>query len=76
MEWRRTDRGALIAFTDGLVRLFGSPFGPVRTARALGLLAFDALLPAKDALARLSLGFAGRLPRLARGLPLVGSAAR
>ncbi|MCZ8131938.1 MAG: 2-octaprenyl-6-methoxyphenyl hydroxylase [Steroidobacteraceae bacterium] len=71
VEWRRTDRGALIAFTDGLVRLFGNPFGPVRAARSLGLLAFDATPVAKSALARLSLGFAGRLPRLARGLPLV-----
>ena len=71
VDWRRTDRGALIAFTDGLVRLFGNPFGPVRAARALGLLLFDATPAAKSALARLSLGFAGRLPRLARGLPLV-----
>ena len=30
----------------------------------------DALPPAKDALARLSVGAAGRVPRLARGVPL------
>jgi 2-octaprenyl-6-methoxyphenol hydroxylase len=70
-DWRRTDRHALIAFTDGLVRLFGSPFGPVQRARSLGLVLFDLSPPAKSALSRLSLGFAGRLPRLARGLPLV-----
>ena len=69
--WRRTDRHALIAFTDGLVRLFASPFGPVRAARSLGLVLFDLSPTAKSALSRLSLGFAGRLPRLARGLPLV-----
>ncbi len=73
--WRRTDRHALIAFTDGLVRLFASPFGPVRAARSLGLVLFDLSPTAKSALSRLSLGFAGRLPRLARGLPLVGAAA-
>jgi 2-octaprenyl-6-methoxyphenol hydroxylase len=74
-EWRRTDRHALIAFTDGLVRLFASPFGPVRAARSLGLVLFDLSPTAKSALSRLSLGFAGRLPRLARGLPLVGGTA-
>jgi 2-octaprenyl-6-methoxyphenol hydroxylase len=69
-DWRRADRGALIAFTDGLVRLFGSPFGPVRAARSLGLVLFDVAPAAKTAMAKLSLGFAGRLPRLARGLPV------
>jgi 2-octaprenyl-6-methoxyphenol hydroxylase len=69
-DWRRTDRGALIAFTDGLVRLFASPFGPVRAARSLGLMLFDVSPTAKTAMAKLSLGFAGKLPRLARGLPL------
>ena len=71
-EWRRMDRRALIAFTDGLVRLFGIPWEPVKRARGLGLVLFDLSPPAKSALSRLSLGFAGRLPRLARGLPLVG----
>jgi len=70
-DWRRADRHALIAFTDGLVRLFGSPFAPVRAARGLGLVLIDLSATAKTALARLSLGFAGRLPRLARGLALV-----
>ena len=70
-RWRRSDREALIAFTDGLVRLFGSPFAPVQKARSAGLVLFDLCGPAKTAMARLSSGFAGRLPRLARGLPLV-----
>jgi 2-octaprenyl-6-methoxyphenol hydroxylase len=70
-EWRDEDRRRIVAFTDGLVRIFGSPLGLVRSLRSLGLLAFDALPPAKDALARLSVGAAGRVPRLARGVPLV-----
>jgi 2-octaprenyl-6-methoxyphenol hydroxylase len=74
-NWRRADRHALIAFTDGLVRLFGSPFAPVRAARGLGLVLIDLSATAKTALARLSLGFAGRLPRLARGLSLVAAGA-
>ncbi len=38
--------------------------------RNLGLLMFDLLPPAKSALARVSAGFGGPTPRLARGLPL------
>jgi 2-octaprenyl-6-methoxyphenol hydroxylase len=38
--------------------------------RSAGLLAFDALPAAKSALARLSVGASGRIPRLARGVPL------
>ena len=69
--WRDEDRRRIVAFTDGLVRIFGSPLGLVRGLRSLGLLAFDALPPAKDALSRLSVGAAGRVPKLARGVPLV-----
>lgn len=68
--WRDEDRRRIVAFTDGLVRLFAAPLGPLRGA---GLLLFDALPPAKAAMARLSVGAAGRVPRLARGVPLAGS---
>ena len=68
--WRATDRRAIIGFTDGLVRIFSSPLGIVRQARNLALLTFDALPPAKSALSRLSTGAGGRIPRLARGVPL------
>lgn len=69
-EWRRTDRRSVIAFTDGLIRLFNNPLGSVRAVRDIGLLLFDVLPPAKSALSALSLGVTGRLPRLARGMPL------
>lgn len=72
-NWRESDRRRIVAFTDGLVRLFATPFGPLRTLRGLGLLAFDVLPPAKSALARLSVGAAARVPRLARGVPLAGA---
>lgn len=68
--WRDEDRGRIVAFTDGLVRLFSSPLGVVRGLRSIGLLAFDAFPPARQALSRLSVGAAGRVPRLARGVPL------
>jgi 2-octaprenyl-6-methoxyphenol hydroxylase len=67
--WRREDRGGVIAFTDGLVRLFSNPLSSVRRLRNVGLLAFDLLPPAKSALARLSSG-GGRVPKLARGVAL------
>ena len=71
-DWRAEDRRRIVAFTDGLVRLFASPLGVLRGLRSVGLLAFDAFPPAKSAMARLSVGAAGRIPRLARGVPLAG----
>ena len=68
--WRREDRGGVIAFTDGLMRLFSNPLSSVRRLRNLGLLAFDLLPPAKSALSRLSTGGGGRVPKLARGVAL------
>jgi 2-octaprenyl-6-methoxyphenol hydroxylase len=68
--WRAADRRSIIAFTDALVRIYSSPLGVVRRLRNLGLLAFDVLPPAKDALSRLSTGAAGRIPKLARGVAL------
>ncbi len=69
-DWRAADRGGVVRFTDGLVRLFGSRLAGISLMRNLGLLAFDLSPPAKRALARVSLGFGGPTPRLARGLPL------
>ena len=73
-EWREEDRRRIVAFTDGLVRLFATPLATLRGLRSLGLLAFDTLPPAKAAMSRLSVGAAGRVPRLARGVPLSGAA--
>lgn len=69
-EWRKEDSNRIAGFTDGLVRLFHQPLGMIKLARDVGLLAFDLMPMAKDALAQLSLGASGRIPRLARGAPL------
>jgi 2-octaprenyl-6-methoxyphenol hydroxylase len=69
-DGRAADRGGVVRFTDGLVRLFASRLPGVGLMRDLGLLAFDLSPPAKRALARVSLGFGGPTPRLARGLPV------
>ncbi|HEY1283440.1 MAG TPA: 2-octaprenyl-6-methoxyphenyl hydroxylase [Steroidobacteraceae bacterium] len=66
--WRAGDRSGVIRFTDGLIKLFGDARPGVGLARNVGLLLFDLTPPAKSALARVSAGFAGPSPRLARGL--------
>jgi 2-octaprenyl-6-methoxyphenol hydroxylase len=68
--WRAQDRRGVVRFTDSLVKLFGDERPGVGLLRNLGLLAFDLTPPAKRALARVSAGFAGPTPRLARGLPV------
>ncbi len=49
---RRLDRQGSIAFTDGLVRLFGNDLAPLRIARGAGLLALDVLPPLRHFVAR------------------------
>jgi 2-octaprenyl-6-methoxyphenol hydroxylase len=68
--WRSHDRSGVVRFTDSLVRLFGDTRPGVGLIRNLGLLAFDLSPQAKSALARVSAGFGGPVPRLARGLPV------
>jgi 2-octaprenyl-6-methoxyphenol hydroxylase len=68
--WRAEDRQGVTRFTDGLVKLFGSDLPGLGLVRNFGLLLFDMSPAAKRALSRVSWGFAGRMPRLARGLPL------
>ncbi|MBI5040698.1 MAG: 2-octaprenyl-6-methoxyphenyl hydroxylase [Gammaproteobacteria bacterium] len=69
-DWRQGDHRRVIAFTDGLTRLFTNPLPPVAWVRDLGMLALDLCPPAKRIFAKLTMGRAGRLPRLARGLEL------
>ncbi len=68
--WRHADHQRVTAFTDGLARLFTLPLPALGMARAAGMLALDLLPPAKRLLTRLTMGRSGRMPRLARGLPL------
>ena len=70
MKWRRSDQSKLVYLTDGLVRLFGSTRPPVRTLRNLGMLGFDLIPGVRSLFARHTMGLAGRLPRLSRGVPL------
>ncbi len=69
-DWRRADQKKLVRFTDGIVRLFGSRRPPVRAMRDLGMLGFDLIPGVRRLFARHTMGLAGRLPRLSRGVPL------
>lgn len=69
-RWRSKDQQAVALATDSLVRLFTNPLKPVKLARNLGMLALDALPPARHRLARAAMGIQGRLPKLARGVQL------
>jgi len=69
-DWRLGDQRRVAWFTHGLVRGFGTDLPGLGALRGLGLVAFDLLPGAKRWLARQTMGRAGRLPRLARGLGL------
>jgi 2-octaprenyl-6-methoxyphenol hydroxylase len=69
-DWRRHDQKKLVGFTDGIVHLFGHASGPVRTLRNIGMLGFDLVPGVRSLFAKHTMGLAGRLPRLSRGVPL------
>lgn len=70
LAWRAGDQDKVLGFTHALVRLFSNPLAPVRLLRSAGLVSFDLAPGAKRLFARHTMGRAGRLPRLARGVPL------
>ena len=70
IDWRRADHRQVAYLTNGLVRLFGSKLAPVRALRALGMLGLDLVPGARLLFARQTMGLAGRLPALSRGVPL------
>ncbi|HEX9853429.1 MAG TPA: 2-octaprenyl-6-methoxyphenyl hydroxylase [Woeseiaceae bacterium] len=69
-RWRRSDQRKVLRFTDGLVRLFGDQRAPFRFMRNAGMLGFDLIPGVRSLFARHTMGLAGRLPRLSRGVPL------
>ena len=69
-NWRRPDQKKLVHFTDGIVRLFGDERRPVKALRNLGMLGFDLIPGVRKTFVKHTMGLAGRLPRLSRGVPL------
>jgi 2-octaprenyl-6-methoxyphenol hydroxylase len=68
--WRKSDQGKLVGFTDGLVRMFSTTRRPLRTFRGFAMLGFDLVPGVRSLFAKHTMGLAGRLPRLSRGVPL------
>lgn len=69
-EWRRPDHRKLVRFTDGLVRLFGSNRPGVAALCNIGMIGFDLIPGVRRVFARHTMGLAGTLPRLSRGVPI------
>jgi 2-octaprenyl-6-methoxyphenol hydroxylase len=69
-EWRRSDQKKLVHFTDNLVRLFGSKRPGLRTLRNIGMIGFDLVPGVRSLFAKHTMGLAGELPRLSRGVPI------
>lgn len=68
--WRHSDQSKLVTFTDGLVRIFGSARAPIRILRDIGMIGFDLIPGVRSLFVKHTMGLAGRLPRLSRGVPL------
>ena len=69
-DWRSRDNQITAGFTNGLIRIFSNNAFPLTFLRNAGLLAVDLMPGVKRGFVRVTSGLAGRLPRLARGLPL------
>lgn len=69
-EWRKADQSKVLRFTDGLVNLFADSRPPVRALRNAAMIGFDLVPGVRRLFAKHTMGLAGRLPRLSRGVPL------
>lgn len=69
-QWRQQDQRRIIGFTDNLVKIFSNRFPPLALARNIGLVATDITPTLKHLLAKHTMGMAGKLPKLVRGLQL------
>ena len=67
--WRNPDHEKLTYFTDGLVRLFDSKSHSMSILRRAGMVGFDIIPGFRRLFVRHTMGLAGKLPRLSRGIP-------
>ncbi len=67
---RRADYRRTFAFTDGLIRIFSNRLPVLAPLRNGGLVVLDLFPGARRRVLQQAMGRGGRLPRLARGLPL------
>ena len=69
-KWRKRDVNRVGWFTDGLIRTFSNNALPLVLLRDAVLVSLDLMPEAQQFLVKRTMGLAGRLPRLARGMPL------
>jgi 2-octaprenyl-6-methoxyphenol hydroxylase len=69
-DWRRPDQEQTIAWTDGMTRLFANPSPAAAWLRSAGLLVHAMVPPMRRRLASQAMGYRGKVPRLALGMPL------
>jgi len=69
-KWRQRDNQRVASFTDSLIRIFVNDNLPLTIARNLGLSLVNLFPGIKRSFVKRTSGLNGRLPRLARGLPL------
>jgi 2-octaprenyl-6-methoxyphenol hydroxylase len=70
VDARKGDQRGTALFTDILNRIFSNPLTSVAWGRNAGLLAMELMPTVRRGLMRHNMGISGRLPKLARGLPL------
>lgn len=70
VQSRRGDQRGTTMFTDLLNRIFANPLTSVAWGRNAGLLTLELMPTARRTLLKHNMGLSGRLPKLARGLPL------
>jgi len=68
-QWRQQDERVMVAFTDGLVRLFTNPLLPVAFLRQKGLLALRYIPSIRNLFTRAVTGRLGKQAALMRGVP-------
>ena len=67
---RQKDMNRVFRLTDSLVKVFSNKFMPLAHARAAGLMMVDCLPSLRHLLAKQSMGLAGKMSRLMRGVSL------
>jgi 2-octaprenyl-6-methoxyphenol hydroxylase len=70
VDARGADQKGTALFADILNRVFANPLTTVAFGRNAGLLAMELMPTVRGTFLKHNMGLAGRLPRLARGLPL------
>jgi len=69
-ERRQRDHKSASLLTDSLVRVFCNPLLPVKLVRSAALTTLDFLPPIKKILSKQTMGLAGKIPTMTKGIPI------